>query len=197
MKLNAGIANQSESGQWSPGLLLQRKCDCGNHTMSGSCDDCTKKNGLLQRKASSDFESSAVPGIVHEVLHSPGQPLDGRTRGFMESRLGQDFSRVRVHADAPAGESAAAVSAEAYTVRNHVVFGAGKYRPATDDGRHLIAHELVHVLQQGDGPMPSQMNLGSESSLLEHQAHRVSGDAMARSGSRTHNTPPGPEIRGS
>jgi len=164
--------------------VLQRKCDCGNHTIGGKCDDCTKKKSWLQRKATNESGYSEVPGIVHEVLRSSGQPLDGRMRGFMESSLAQDFSQVRVHADAQAGVSADAVSAEAYTVRNHVVFGAGKYRPATEEGRHVIAHELVHVLQQGEGPVPSRMNLGSESSPLERQAHRVSADVMAMFGSR-------------
>lgn len=176
------------------GLTLQRKCDCGNHTMSGNCDDCAKKTSALQRKALSGTEPVEAPGIVHEVLRSPGQPLDGNTRGFMESSLGHDFSKVRVHADARAEASAGAVSAEAYTVRNHVVFGAGKYQPATVDGRQLIAHELVHVLQQGEGPVPSRMNLGSESSPLEHQAHNLSADAMAMFG-KPQNAERGSEVR--
>jgi hypothetical protein len=148
-----------------------------------SRDDCATEKSLLQRKAISGIESVEAPGIVHEVLSSAGQPLDGETRGFMESGLGHDFSKVRVHADARAGDSADAVSAQAYTVRNHVVFGTGRYRPATDDGRQLIAHELVHVLQQGDGPIPSRMNLGNESSPLEHQAESMSANALARFGS--------------
>jgi Domain of unknown function (DUF4157) len=61
---------------------------------------------------------------------------------------GHDFSRVRVHTDAHAAASASAVGARAYTVGDHIVFGAGRFSPATPTGRRLLAHELTHVLQQ-------------------------------------------------
>jgi hypothetical protein len=93
----------------------------------------------------------AAPPIVHEVLRSPGQPLDAATRAFMEPRFGHDFGKVRVHADAKAGESARAVNALAYTVGCNIVFGVGRYAPATQDGSRLIAHELTHVRQQSYG----------------------------------------------
>lgn len=95
---------------------------------------------------------AAAPPIVHEVLHdqgtAAGHPLDAATRRFMEARFGHDFRQVRVHTDSKAGESAQAVNAHAYTVGNHIVFAAGKYTPTTAAGRHLLAHELTHVLQQ-------------------------------------------------
>ncbi len=64
---------------------------------------------------------------------------------------GQDFSRVRVHADAKAAESAQAVNARAYTVGENIVFGQNEYAPETQEGRHLLAHELAHTVQQRDG----------------------------------------------
>jgi hypothetical protein len=94
-------------------------------------------------------EPAEVPSIVQTTLNgSPGQPLDSMTRGFMESRFGHDFSKVRVHTDARAAESARAVNAQAYTVGHNVVFGSGLYAPESDAGRRLLAHELSHVLQQ-------------------------------------------------
>jgi hypothetical protein len=66
----------------------------------------------------------------------------------MEPRFGHDFSKVRIHADAQASESARAVSAKAYTVGQHVVFGEDKYAPQSSEGQRLIAHELTHVVQQ-------------------------------------------------
>jgi hypothetical protein len=92
-----------------------------------------------------------LPSIVHEVLQSAGQPLDSATRGFMEARLGHDFSRVRVHADERAAESSRALGALAYTAGHNVVFGSGRYEPAGPDGRRLLAHELTHVVQQQRG----------------------------------------------
>src|SRR6266568_4694883 len=132
---------------------LQRKCACGQHTVSGGeCEECRKKQaGMLQRAVMSSSSVNSVPPIVHEVLSSPGQLLDAGTRAFMEPRFGHDFSQVRVHTDARAAESARAVNALAYTVGQDVVFGAGQYEPETSGGKRLMAHELTHVVQQGIG----------------------------------------------
>jgi outer membrane protein OmpA-like peptidoglycan-associated protein len=99
-----------------------------------------------QSEPSPDMEA---PPIVDEVLAAPGHDLDAGTRGFMESRFGEDFSEVRVHSDAKAAESARAVNALAYTSGRDVVFGAGQYQPNTSEGRKLLAHELTHTIQQG------------------------------------------------
>lgn len=105
-------------------------------------------------KALSDRETAKAgdaPQIVHDVLHSPGQPLDVGTRAFMEPRFGHDFGQVRVHADTKAADSARAVNALAYTVGRDVVFGAGQYAPGTSEGRKLLGHELAHSVQQDGG----------------------------------------------
>ena len=69
-------------------------------------------------------------------------------RNFFEPRLGIDFRQVRIHADAQAAAAAQSVNALAYTKGRDVVFGEGQYQPGTDRGRTLLAHELVHVVQQ-------------------------------------------------
>src|SRR5215204_5149289 len=78
---------------------------------------------ILQRRAEHYAEPVVAPPIVHDVLRSPGRPLDHAARAEMEPRFGHDFSRVRVHTDAWAAESARAVDALAYTVGRDVVFG--------------------------------------------------------------------------
>ena len=82
------------------------------------------------------------------MLNLPGQPLDEQTRVFMESRFGQDFRGVRVHADEKAAESAGAVGARAYTVGKNIVFGGGEFAPRSTEGQRLLGHELTHVVQQ-------------------------------------------------
>jgi hypothetical protein len=93
-----------------------------------------------------------APAVVRDVLRSPGTALDGATRSFFEARMGQDFSAVRVHSDAKAAQSARTLHALAYTAGRDVVFAAGHYAPATEHGKHLLAHELTHVVQQGAAP---------------------------------------------
>jgi outer membrane protein OmpA-like peptidoglycan-associated protein len=134
-----------------PAMALQRQCGC---RAAGGCSDCERESSL-QRSAQSGFESrrsATVTPIVHDVLSSSGQPLDASARDFFEPRFGHDFSNVRVHSDTQAAESARSVDALAYTVGKHIVFGAGQYAPQTRRGRELLAHELTHTLQQGDGP---------------------------------------------
>lgn len=77
-----------------------------------------------------------------------GQPLDAELRGFMEPRFGHDFGQVRVHTGPLASRAARSVNALAFTFGHDIVFGDGQYRPRTQEGRRLIAHELVHVIQQ-------------------------------------------------
>ncbi|MFC8015590.1 eCIS core domain-containing protein [Streptomyces cinereoruber] len=89
---------------------------------------------------------------VHDVLRTSGRPLDDATRTDMESRLGADFSDVRVHDDSAARASAAEVGARAYTSGNHVVIGEG------GGDRHTLAHELTHVIQQRRGPVAGTDN---------------------------------------
>src|SRR4051812_13307702 len=81
-----------------------------------------------------------------------GEPLSPTLRAEMEPRFGHDFGKVRLHADAQAAASARAVSAEAYTVGPHIVFGANRFQPGTRAGQRLIAHELAHVVQQARAP---------------------------------------------
>jgi hypothetical protein len=150
--------------------LLQRKCACGGTPdLDGECAECREKR--LQRRSTGQAEPSTVPPIVHDVLRSPGQPLDAATRASMEPRFGYDFGGVRVHTDARAAESAEAVKARAYTVGQHVVMGAGQPSPETIAGRHLLAHELAHVVQQSHG--------GSAPSLTRSASHERDAHAAA------------------
>jgi outer membrane protein OmpA-like peptidoglycan-associated protein len=136
----------------SPRIALQRKCDCGRHTLAGGeCEECKKKETTLQRHPDGSAGTNSIPPIVREVLDSPGQPLDRNTRTFFEPRFGRDFSQVRVHTDTKAADSATSVNALAYTVGHDVVFGPGQYESQDEKSHHLLAHELTHVVQQASG----------------------------------------------
>ncbi len=102
----------------------------------------------LQREAVHSEELDNMPPIVHEALQSPGQPLNAEIKASMEPHFEHDFSKVRVHTDEKAAESAEAVNAQAYTSGHEVVFGEQQYAPHTKEGKELLAHELTHVVQQ-------------------------------------------------
>jgi Domain of unknown function (DUF4157) len=142
----------------------------------------------LQKTAGNATVSAALeeqePSLVKDVVGSGGAPLDRDTRGFMESRLGADFSDVRVHTDAKASESAQSVQAHAYTVGSNVVFQSGKYAPESDSGKRMLAHELTHVVQQRSGPVagtpaPGGIKVSHPSDSFEQAAESTAERVMS------------------
>ncbi len=106
---------------------------------------------LLQVKTIGDKTSEVTSQIGSDIqsLQGDGQPLSESERSFFEPRFGTDFSSVRVHTDTRAASVARSVNARAFTLGRDVVFGTGQYLPSNKAGRHLMAHELTHVVQQG------------------------------------------------
>jgi peptidoglycan hydrolase-like protein with peptidoglycan-binding domain len=103
--------------------------------------------------SSGDAVPDVSPAIESDIdaMRGGGAPLDPTTRAFMEPRFGHDFSRVRVHTDARAATVARSLDALAFTVGDDIAFAPGQYRPGSDEGRALLAHELTHTIQQTGG----------------------------------------------
>jgi len=118
--------------------IIQRKCAHGEEE-----EDTPQMKGEFSSGA-----GKAAPPVVSEVISSPGQSLDAGTKQFMESRFGYDFTDVQIHNNSMAHQSSSDIHALAYTHGRHIVFGAGQYRPTTEPGKRLLAHELTHVIQQ-------------------------------------------------
>jgi hypothetical protein len=169
-----------------PEPTVQRKCACG-----GECPRCQideHRRVQAENAGLSESGQSLAPPIVEQVLASGGGSLPDDLRVDMEQRFGHDFGHVRLHTDTRAAESAAAVSARAYTVGADVAFAAGEYAPDSDVGRLLIAHELAHVVQQGHGPASNargNITIGAPDDGLEREAEtaarRAGHDAALRS----------------
>lgn len=168
---------------------------CRNHTIAGGvCKTCETRKGKLQRKSLGKSAVSQVHPIIHEVLRSPGQPLDTATLAFFEPRFGHDFSRVRVHVDAQASESARAVNALAYTIGEHIVFGARSYAPDSTHGQRLLAHELTHVVQQSGAANAAEsaaagdphraLEIGPTNDAFEHEADQMAAGLASRPASK-------------
>jgi hypothetical protein len=113
-------------------------------------------------------------GAVQQQL-GPGHALEGGLRGKMESAFGASFGHVRAHTDAGAAGLAGSMNARAFTVGEHVAFGAGEYQPGTVLGDALIAHELAHVVQQG-GPSAAG---ASPQADLDQDADRAAAGAVS------------------
>ncbi len=138
---------------------LQRKCaECSEEEQESNssapanvnrkCAHCEAEEETLQTKRGNSSGNADASALVNEVLRSPGHPLAETDLAFFTPRFGFDFSHVRVHSDHAADDSARSVNALAYASGSNIAFATGQYRPGTDSGRLLIAHELAHVVQQ-------------------------------------------------
>ena len=186
-------ATQSAAVQTSsaaPTALIQRQCACGQHSSpgTGECDQCKKKRISLSRQAAGSGPVS-IDSRVRSALDSPGQPLEADTRSLMESRFHHDFSSVRVHTGSRAEESARALQANAYALGRDVVFGQGRYNPTSEDGLHLIAHELAHVVQQQHAPAPgpqTDLEVSEPGDAAEREAESAADRVAAGSEAGVH-----------
>ncbi|HEX5153066.1 MAG TPA: DUF4157 domain-containing protein [Parafilimonas sp.] len=123
------------------GEVIQRKCT-----------ECEEEEKKVQRKEGNNTDSSPLQTGNNISSLSGGKPLGNEERSFFESRMGYDFSNVRIYNDTGAHQSAKNINALAYTHGNDIVFAQNQYQPNTDEGKKLLAHELTHVVQQnGDG----------------------------------------------
>ncbi len=138
----------------------------------------------LQRQ-SHTVEQRAAAGGAFRVdenvlrLHGPGRQLPDALRMQMETALDTDFTAVRVHV----GPQAQSIGAIAFTIGNDIYFAPGQYSPDTAPGRHLIGHELAHVVQQRQGRVRNPFNTGVavvQDQMLEAEADRLGAQAAAR-----------------
>jgi hypothetical protein len=160
-------------------------------TFQRKCKLCEDEENLIQKKeASIEPQNSSeaslkMAPIIEKGLYSSGTSLDRDTLNFMESRLNYDFKNVRVHTDSNAAESARMVNALAFTVGQDVVFGQGQYQPALSSGQFLLAHELVHVVQQQNSSrLQTKLPISSVDNETEYEADELSENVMA--GKNTH-----------
>jgi hypothetical protein len=122
--------------------------------------------------------NTMTPDIVQHALRAPGQPLDPNTRAFMESRFGHDFSKVRIHSDAAAAESAHALNARAYNLGRDIVFGAGQYQSHSPEALSLLAHELTHVVQTEGSTYSGDFTITQPKDAREQEADRIAYSVM-------------------
>lgn len=113
-----------------------------------------KEQSELRTKVATEQDGFEVSSQFKTQLHSQsgrGRPLPDSIRAFMEPRFNADFSKVRVHVGKNAAQISRQINAKAFTHEQDIYFGAGAYRPGSDAGKRLLAHELTHVVQQSTG----------------------------------------------
>ncbi len=146
-----GDAAEQEADRIAEQVMRRPEPAANSESCGGRGEHAMASVSGVQTKSAGAGSGSGIdaPPIVHEVLNSPGRPLDDATRAFMEPRFGRDFSGVRVHTDGLAATAADSINARAFTAGNHIAFQRGEYNPASSSGKIILAHELTHTIQQG------------------------------------------------
>lgn len=132
----------------------------GQHFIQRKCAHCEEEEKKINRKplpsfiqrktvSGSGVASSAVSATI-AATKGGGSPLSGDAKTFMENRFGTDFSNVKIHTGSNAAQLSGQLNAQAFTVGNDIYFNEGKFAPGSNQGKHLLAHELTHTLQQGE-----------------------------------------------
>lgn len=162
--------------------LLHRRCACGNHSIGGAeCGSCARRR-LTPAHRDNGSHPAFAPPSVYAALRTHGHALDASTQRLMAIRFGRDFSDIRVHTDTTAAASAREIHAHAYTVGQDIVFAPERYRPATHEGQHLIAHELAHVTQKSSAAaLPHRLRISDPRDAEEVSADRAA-DVVMRGG---------------
>ncbi len=112
-------------------------------------DEKKEEEKKVQKKEAASTAGNATTASKYiSSINGKGQSMDAGVQSFYENRIGADFSSVKIHTGKEAAESAKDINAQAYAYGNHIVFNEGKYQPESGDGKHLLAHELAHVVQQ-------------------------------------------------
>lgn len=150
-----------------------------------SCAACREESDLIQRKKQPALTSEVPANITTSMqsLKASGSPLAQSERSFFEPRFGTSFSGVRLHHNQSAAKTAESIQARAFTLGQHIVFGAGQYSPGSAASKKLLAHELTHVIQQK----------GASSSVIQRytcQNNPATAPSSGMSDCRTENSRP-------
>ena len=121
---------------------------------------------------SSDFDRTL------EASKSSGNDLQGDIKAEMEAKIGADFSNIKVHTGPVADQLSKDIGALAFAVGNHVYFKEGQFKPDSKEGKHLLAHELTHTVQQGaalreNSPKSTAKGTSSKPKILEEETEEV------------------------
>ncbi len=153
-KQKKGCDTEISSASATPQQVRQGKLSAGtvNDAMEGEADAIAEQVMRIPVSAYVQRKEEADASVVNDGVERPGtgggEKMDGTTQSFMETRFGTDFSGVRIHTGNEAVQMNRKLGAQAFTIGNDIYFNSGKYAPGTDSGNTLLAHELVHTLQQ-------------------------------------------------
>ncbi|HNW89166.1 MAG TPA: DUF4157 domain-containing protein [Bacteroidales bacterium] len=137
---------------------------------------------LIQSSGNGASENSLSGSDIESRINNPsnsGSPLPENSRTFMESSFGTDFSHVKIHTDSNAEQMNKELNAQAFTHGSDIYFNSGKFNPESSSGKHLLAHELTHVVQQQGHQFSVQRETSAEEKELMEKAELLEAEILA------------------
>ena len=136
---------------------IQMKCkQCEEEEkLQMKCEECEKEEYLQMSGPTTNNDSTAPTQLTNQLGSSKGRgsTMPEHLQNEMSSKMGSDFSSVKIHTDTSAVQMSQGLGARAFTHGSDIYFNSGEYNPGTSEGKHLLAHELTHVVQQGAAPI--------------------------------------------
>jgi hypothetical protein len=131
-----------------------------NKSVQRKCTGCEQEEKIHRKplvasiqKKGNNSDMVASDSVTNKInsTRGGGSKMDESTNSFMADRFGTDFSNVKIHTGDYAVQMSKELNAQAFTVGSDIYFNSGKYNPESNSGKHLLAHELVHTVQQVGG----------------------------------------------
>jgi hypothetical protein len=177
--VTAAIQNNNDPQEHEADAIADRVMQMpDNHFVQRKCS-CEDEEKTVQRKTVAPFIKTAQADIKtgsNDTLSNQldsgkgnGKQLTGDVKTFMESGFGTDFSSVKIHTGNEAIQMSRQLNAEAFTSGNDIYFNAGKFAPDTAEGKHLLAHELAHTIQQ---------SASIQAKLIQRKCHEKDNPAI-------------------
>ncbi|EJL64883.1 eCIS core domain-containing protein [Flavobacterium sp. CF136] len=141
-------------------LIQQKKTEDEVQTKEGEEEIQSKENDKeLQTSAAADANPTDNSNLENNLNRSKGggSSLPGPVKKEMESGFGADFNNVKIHNDSNAVQMNKELGSQAFANGSDIYFNEGKYNPNSTDGKHLLAHELTHTVQQGASAIQPKM----------------------------------------
>ncbi|TVQ05330.1 MAG: DUF4157 domain-containing protein [Balneolaceae bacterium] len=162
--------------------IQQQSMEVDRKLVQMKCSGCEEEEKLQMKTGILQNNPYASPEISKRIENSGGggSKLPPQINNEMSNKIGADFSGVNIHTGSKATELNQLLGARAFTHGNDIYFNSGEYRPGTLDGKHLLAHELTHVVQQNSDTMKIiQMQFQECMNLLNSQSLMsvISGNA--------------------
>ncbi len=160
----------------------------GSHHENGQTGSLTQRDAvtksitpLVQKKETHAGDGQASSALTQQINSNKGggHKMDSNTQSFMESRFGADFSQVSIHTGTQAAQMSSELNAQAFTVGNDIYFNEGMYSPNSTSGKHLLAHELTHTIQQKGIQRKIQRTVTKDKKCAVHAYDNSSGTDKA------------------